>query len=558
MVSCFVSFEYVHKAQSIGILRYLSSILIIAVFLPLSLLSQSLEFHETFKNNTNKWSIFQNRSATSKINNGHLSMKTHADRGLLNLIQHTVYPYQDFEISARILISSGTGNAGLVWGAMGNISFQAMRVYSDGTVNVVIKSREHLFEIIKRQRMSSHSLTIGDTVRLNVRKKKEKITFEINGYHLATTRFIPFSGTEIGFSIEGKMDVIHDDLRIYQELPAIKTALDSVTYVKTNLGDRVNSIYSENGVVVSADGKKMYLVRNGHPDNLGQFKKDDIWVSELDAESEWMTARRLGPPLNNTGSNFVISVSPDGNSLLVANTYKADGTAAGPGVSRSWRQEKGWSIPEMVVIDDFFNQSQFVDFALSPDQQVMLMAIDDGQTYGGMDLFASFKQGDGWGKPFNLGDSINSFANEFTPFMAADNVSLYFASFGHPGYGSADLFISRRLDDSWTNWTTPVNLGADINSDDWDANLSISAQGDYAYLTSSDSSIGEIDIYRIKLSENIKPNPVVILKGRVLNMATNNGIEASINYNALNDNTFLGEARSEPANGTYRLILPVG
>ncbi|HRE98791.1 MAG TPA: hypothetical protein PK637_18655, partial [Flavobacteriales bacterium] len=73
--------------------------------------------------------------------------------------------------------------------------------------------------------------------------------------------------------------------------------------------------------------------------------------------------------------------------------------------------------------------------------------------YGDKDLYVSKKMSDGsWSEPVNCGGVINSFAAEIGPFIAGDGKTVYFASEGHPGYGDADVFMSVRLDDTWTNW----------------------------------------------------------------------------------------------------------
>ena len=93
------------------------------------------------------------------------------------------------------------------------------------------------------------------------------------------------------------------------------------------------------------------------------------------------------------------------------------------------------------------------------------MAIDRYDAYGGKDIYVIFLQRDNkWTEPLNLGNDINTAHMEYSPYLAADNETLYFSSKGFSGYGGSDIYISRRLDNTWTNWTEPENLGPDINS----------------------------------------------------------------------------------------------
>src|SRR5690606_30118497 len=95
---------------------------------------------------------------------------------------------------------------------------------------------------------------------------------------------------------------------------------------------------------------------------------------------------------------------------------------------------------------------------------------------------------------------------EYSPFLAADNRTLYFSSDGHGGFGGSDIFYTRRLDDTWKKWTTPVNIGKEINTTAWDAYYTVTARGDYAYFVSTmdEKSKKEVneDIYRISLKKD--------------------------------------------------------
>jgi outer membrane protein OmpA-like peptidoglycan-associated protein len=117
--------------------------------------------------------------------------------------------------------------------------------------------------------------------------------------------------------------------------------------------------------------------------------------------------------------------------------------------------------------------------------------------------------------------------------------------------------MCKRLDDSWQKWSEPTNLGAPINTPDWDAFFTLDAGGEYAYLTSSDSSgFGESDIVRVKLLEIEKPDPVVIVDGNVYNRKTGEPLSASLIYETLPDGAEAGNGISSPVDGAFKIILP--
>lgn len=342
-----------------------------------------------------------------------------------------------------------------------------------------------------------------------------------------------------------------------QEINLVK-GISSDKTEKKNLGKNINSPYSEYVPVISPDNQTLYLFVLGDPNNLGE---GDIWYSSKVGDG-WAPRKNIGSPLNNEASNFVISVSPDNNSLFLSRRYKTKGNTAadnGKGFSIARRSKNGWSIPTDVVVANFKNKSKYGEFCMSSDQKTLIHAIETDESMGDQDLYVSFRISDGsWSAPKNLGKTINTKNAENSPFLASDGTTLYFSTNGRPGYGKNDIFMSRRLDDSWTNWTEPENLGPSINTPEMDAYFTIPASGEYAYLVSAEKSLGEADIWKIKLPDLLKPKPVVLVYGKVLNSLTNEPVEADISYRFLETNEEVGIANSNPKDGSYKIILPAG
>jgi outer membrane protein OmpA-like peptidoglycan-associated protein len=223
------------------------------------------------------------------------------------------------------------------------------------------------------------------------------------------------------------------------------------------------------------------------------------------------------------------------------------------------RTATGWQMPRDLNVVDHYNLNEYNEFSMSSDKRVIIMAVEREKTYGVKDLYVSFHiEGDQWSVPLNLGPVVNTPEGEISPFIAPDNTTLYFSSDGHPGYGSNDIFLTRRLDDTWTNWSKPENLGKPINTNDWDAYYSVPASGEFAYFVSSKSGYGNSDIFKIRLPEMARPNPVVLVKGKVLNQKTNLPVQAVISYFDLQDAAISGAAMSNPQTGYYQIILPAG
>ena len=106
---------------------------------------------------------------------------------------------------------------------------------------------------------------------------------------------------------------------------------------------------------------------------------------------------------------------------------------------------------------------------MTPDSQVLILSIESDFTQGGTDLYWTKRKPDGtYGLLQSLGKIINSAADESAPQLLSDQKTLLFASNGFSGYGSHDLYVSYRLDDTWKNWSEPQNLGPVINTVDYE------------------------------------------------------------------------------------------
>jgi outer membrane protein OmpA-like peptidoglycan-associated protein len=350
-----------------------------------------------------------------------------------------------------------------------------------------------------------------------------------------------------------------DSIRAFINL----TADVAFTTIPEHLGPAVNSPLVDYVPVISPDGHTLYFARDNDSQNIGGVLPKgniDIWESHTDEHGQWSDAGNVGRPLNTAGPNTVFSVLPDGNTLLVANVYAADGTMTGDGYSLTTLTSSGWTLPESLRIDGYYNLNKVGEAFLGGSGEVLLVSVELSDAIGGTDICVCFRKQDGsWTSPRSLGPDVNSPMNDISPFLASDDRTLYFATAGRAGYGNADIFMTRRIDSTWTHWTEPVNLGPAVNTQEFDGYFSISASGDYAYFTSAQAgSFGKTDIYRIKLPESVRPRPVVLVSGRVMQARTGKPIDAEIRYENLSTGRSAGRARTSPGTGKYAIVLPAG
>jgi outer membrane protein OmpA-like peptidoglycan-associated protein len=461
---------------------------------------------------------------------------------------------EEFIIETRFKIE-GNSSFGLIWGSKDLENSYYFVISSAGTAKSYVESRNNTSVIRENIPVPGYKT---DFNVLTISKKDNRVTYLVNGTKIHEDLFSGFFGENVGFSFQGISTYYMDYLLIRHRINLVPGIKYSGT--PENLGYNVNTRTGAICPIVTPDGEGLFFIRIEDPENTGGTEDySDIYYSKLGADKKWQMAVNMKKPLNNSTTNSVMSVTPDGNTLFLLHTYNADGTFKGSGLSIANRSGNTWEIPADVNVLDHYNLNDYNEFCMSNDKNIIIMAVEREQTYGEKDLYVSFNiDGKIWSVPLNLGPVVNTKKGEISPFLAADNATLYFSSDGHPGNGNNDIFLTRRLDESWTNWSKPENLGKPINTSDWDAYYSVPASGEYAYFVSAKSGYGSSDIFRIMLPEMARPNPVVLVKGKVLNQKTNTPLQAIINYFDLQDPAVFGTAMSNPETGYYQITLPAG
>jgi len=360
---------------------------------------------------------------------------------------------------------------------------------------------------------------------------------------------------------------------------------------RKNLGTNVNSQWNDIIPIISADGKTLYFDRKDYPLNTGgETDHDDIWYSEYQQDSTWSVAKDLSA-LNTRYPNAIFSILPDNNTALYWGAIDEMGRLTFALVHRT---KTGWTQPELLHIKNFYNEAEGITASLAADGKTLLLAIKrkDSQSYhsdGGMNIYVSFLEDEAkntWTEPKNLGNIINTPYGETTPLLAADGVTLYFSSARPGGIGDVDIYSTQRLDTTWTNWSSPQNLGAGFNIRGENFLNSITASGEYAYLSGVvENPSKNMDIFRIKMPKKSHSKAVVLVKGRVFARLqtppppvdvkgkgkfknktqedvilpdTLKPLEAKIVYERLSDGKEIGIAHTDPRTGAYQIALPCG
>lgn len=325
---------------------------------------------------------------------------------------------------------------------------------------------------------------------------------------------------------------------------------DEIIPAPENLGPNINSSADDMFAFISPDGQTLYFARKNYIENFGDAHRDDIYVSHW-VNNAWTKAENAGSPLNNDQHNYVAWISPDGNTLMLANNYEV----VKQDISVSKKTATGWSFPKALKVNDFYNDNQFSCYHMNTEGNVILMNIERPDSKGDMDIYMSYlKPNKVWSEPKNIGNIINTVGIEASIFIASDNKTIYFSTNGRSGYGGFDMFMSKRLDDTWLNWSEPVNLGKQINTAGEEYFYTVPASGDYIYFSSTTNSYGKADLFRIKLPQPLQPEPVTLMKGKIIDAETKKEITAEIEFGGLRGEETNGISTNSATD--YQIIIP--
>ena len=315
-----------------------------------------------------------------------------------------------------------------------------------------------------------------------------------------------------------------------------------------NMGDSINSDVSEYYPTVTIDGNKLIYTRRVHNYNEDFYESDRV-------NGVWSKSQSLPGNINTNENEGAQNISQDGQWLIFTGCNFPDGHGSCD-LYISYLTADGWSTPEN--LGDSINTEDWESApSLSPDKRDLYFASRRPDGYGGSDIYVSHRLLNGrWSSPENLGPTINTIGDEGTPFIHADNQSLYFTSNGHPGYGGDDLFVSRRGSNGV--WGKPENLGYPINTIENEGSLVIAADGKTAYYASDRAdSRGGLDLYTFEMRKDIRPAQTLWVKGKVFDKSSGKGLPSSVELTDLSTRTVISKLQTDET-GNYLITLPKG
>lgn len=331
---------------------------------------------------------------------------------------------------------------------------------------------------------------------------------------------------------------------------AKKNSTGNYVFAPKNLGANINSGVSEYLPSLTIDSSEIVFTRRVNNSN------EDFYISKR-VNGQWSKSQPISGTINTPQNEGAQSISQDGERLLFTGCNRK-GFTGGCDIYVTYKTLQGWSEVENMgsAINTEHWESQP---CLSADKMDLYFVSSRPGGYGGLDIYVSrflpLPIGK-WSLPVNLGPEINTPGNEQCPFIHADNLTLYFTSDYWPGYGSEDIFMSRKK--SQGEWEKPVNLGYPVNTVDRESSLVVSADGKTAYFSSDRAdSKGGMDIYSFELRENIRPIKTLWVRGKVYDKKTGSSIISSVELFDVTTKKQVAVSQTDER-GNYFVTLPAG
>ena len=351
------------------------------------------------------------------------------------------------------------------------------------------------------------------------------------------------------------------------------TGFQRESVIIKNTGSKVNSPFSDFAPLISANGLTMvFTSRRVIPSAFTTLNKvmeknidlkegnPAIYITHYDKTNQtWLDPIILESSINLPGiDNTALALSNDGQKMLL---YRGGvNKNINKGVFESKLIGNKWSVPTRLqapiscdYIDCFETSASY-----SPDEKTIFFVSNRKGGLGGQDIWYSKKDESGrWKEAINLGESINSKEDEGSVFMHQNGNTLFFSSKGHNSIGGFDVFVSH-FDGNSNSWSKAESLGSPINTKGDDTYFVMTANGKYAFYSSSNNKeLADNDIFSVRMDKSkfLKDN-ILLLTGMVIG-ENGLGIESEIVVKEKSTGIEIGTANSNKLTGKYLLALPL-
>ncbi len=319
------------------------------------------------------------------------------------------------------------------------------------------------------------------------------------------------------------------------------------------LPENINEFDLQYFPVLTADQNTMIFTRRESRDP--QFDEDMV-VSHRNQDGTWTTPESISDNINTKFNEGTCTISANGRTIIF--TSCSGRTSMGScDLYISYKLGDEWTDPENMGTK-INSRSWESQPSLSADGNILYFVSDRPGGFGKRDIWMSQWRFGEWTKAVNLGATINTAEEEVSPYIHVNGQTLYFSSQGFTGMGGYDIFFSELKQGKWT---APKNLGYPINTADDQVSLFITADGETGYYSYEQKTTGSYKslLYEFQVPEAIKiKNKSNYIAGKVMDLETKKPLKAQVELFDLNADSLKSTVTSDSLTGDYMQILTEG
>jgi OmpA-OmpF porin, OOP family len=386
-------------------------------------------------------------------------------------------------------------------------------------------------------------------------KRRRDYIYELAHNYLKTGRYTQSSEMAIQFLKEEKMNTLRGDQMAVWKMQAdyaLSNVNEKYNYRYAALSDSVNRYINQYFPALTADNSQLFFtIRRGS----GVLDNEDIVVARKDTAGNWQRPISVSDKINSKLQEGACSISADGRKLIFTmcggvNYGRCD-------LFESKKVGGEWSKP--TNLGPLVNSAEWEGQpALSVDGRTLYFASSRKGGLGGYDLWVTKLDDMGkWTKAQNLGNSINTKFDEISPFIHANNQTLYFSSNGYAGFGGYDVYNAYK---AGSGWSSPRNLGAPLNDFEDQFSFFVTSDGTEAYFSKADVANGGFSkIYKAAIPPEVQVSVKSFsVKGIVRDSETKKPIKSSIELSSQKNSEKVAQVESDSVNGSYLFVLNKG
>jgi OmpA-OmpF porin, OOP family len=327
------------------------------------------------------------------------------------------------------------------------------------------------------------------------------------------------------------------------------------SYHRRELSDTVNRFVMQYFPVLTADQRQLIFTRRAGD---GPNDDEDLMVSKKDDQGRWTAPESISKNINTPLNEGTCSISADGRRLIFTSCSGRDGIGSCD-LYESIKEGDVWTTPKNLGRN--VNTSEWESQpSLSADGRTLYFVSDRRAGVGRRDIWIStLDETNTWTKAVNAGNEINSLFDEISPFIHANDRTLYFASNGLPGFGGYDIFYAERDSAEWQN---PQNIGNLINDHEDQFSFFITADGKKGYYSHEETlptGLSRSKIYEVQIpAENQVRFRSNYVKGIIRDKITKAPLKASVELINIDRNKRVSLVESDTITGDYLMVLTQG